>query len=120
MVIYDFAQISDTALSLLPPLILLFAAYLVRQQKNNVKNIPFDETEEVWKCVIFGVYHRLLTSHLIIFNRGDKLVRGISKKSEHRAYIKWHVFREHVQLLSGRRVGRYNYPYVILSAYHHF
>jgi hypothetical protein len=49
------------------------------------KNIPFDETEEVWKCVIFGVYHRLLTSQLIILNRGDKLVRGTSKKSEHRA-----------------------------------
>jgi len=60
------------------------------------KNIPFDETEEVWKFVIFSVDHRPLTSQLIIFNGGDKLVQGTSKKSEHQAYLKWRAFREHV------------------------
>lgn len=72
-------------------------SFLSHSKEEYRKNIPFDETEEVWKFVIFGVdRRRLFTSQLIIFDRGDKLVRGTSKKSEHQLYLKWHAFREHV------------------------
>jgi len=44
------------------------------------------------QCPMFLLLLIILLILLLIFNRGDKLVRGPSKKSEHRAYIKWHVY----------------------------
>jgi hypothetical protein len=49
----------------------MFCSFLGHATEEYCKNIPFDETEEVWKFVIFGVdRRRLLTSLLIIFQQG--------------------------------------------------
>ena len=83
----------------LSPLAFGFAPFcsLVHALEEYRKNISCDESEEVWKFVVFGAdRRRLLTLQLIIFDRGDKLIRGTSKKSEHQAYLVWLAFREHL------------------------
>jgi hypothetical protein len=97
----------------------VLGSFLSHSKEQNRKNIPFDETEEVWKFVVFGVGRPLSTSQLIIFYRGDKPVLGTSKSSEHQLYLKWHAFREHV-CYQGDVWFVIITPCVILSAFQHF